>query len=95
MEAPPSKGLFQERWDILKRNKMAYGSFWFLMFLLALAFFGKVLTRYIVIFDPKVVRLSEKFLSPLTVFKSSITPLEDAPTFGIYLFKCYIVAAFR
>ena len=86
MEVPPSKGLFHERWDILKRNKMAYGSFWFLMFLLALAFFGKVLTRYIVVFDPKVVRLSEKFLPPLTVFKSSITPLEDAPTFGIYLF---------
>ena len=86
MEAPPSKGLFQERWDILKRNTMAYGSFWFLMFLLALAFFGKILTRYIVVFDPKVVRLSEKFLPPLTVFKSSITPLEDAPTFGIYLF---------
>ena len=86
IQAPPSKGLFQERWDILKRNTMAYGSFWFLMFLLALAFFGKILTRYIVVFDPKVVRLSEKFLPPLTVFKSSITPQEDAPTVGIYLF---------
>ncbi len=83
---PPSKGLFQERWDILKRNRMAYGSFWFLMFLLALAFFGKVLTRYIVVFDPKIVRLSEKFLPPLTTFSSTITPREDAPTFGVYLF---------
>jgi len=83
---PPSKGLFQERWDILKRNTMAYGSFWFLMSLLALAFLGKVLTQYIVVFDPKIVRLSEKFLPPLTVFKSSITPIEDAPAFGVYLF---------
>ena len=83
---PPSKGLFQERWDILKRNKMAYGSFWFLMSLLALAFLGKILTQYIVVFDPKTVRLSEKFLPPLTMFKSFITPKEDAPTFGIYLF---------
>ena len=83
---PPSKGIFKERWDTLKRNKMAYGSFWFLMSLLALAFFGKVLTRYIVVFDPKIVRLSEKFLPPLTVFTSSITPKEDAPAFGVYLF---------
>ena len=83
---PPSKGLFQERWDILKRNRMAYSSFWFLMFLLTLAFLGKLLTRYIVIFDPKIVRLSEKFLPPLTAFTSSITPKEDAPTFGIYFF---------
>jgi peptide/nickel transport system permease protein len=83
---PPSKGIFKDRWDILKRNTMAYGSFWFLMSLLALALFGKVLTRYIVVFDPKIVRLSEKFLPPLTVFTSSITPKEDAPAFGVYLF---------
>ena len=83
---PPSKGLFQERWDILKRNRMAYASFWFLMFLLVLAFLGKLLTRYIVVFDPKIVRLSEKFLPPLTPFTGSITPKEDAPTFGIYFF---------
>ena len=83
---PPSKGIFKERWDTLKRNTMAYGSFWFLMSLLALALFGKVLTRYIVVFDPKIVRLSEKFLPPLTVFTSSITPKEDAPAFGVYLF---------
>ena len=80
---PPSKGIFQERWDILKRDRMAYASFWFLMSLLVLAFFGKLLTRYIVIFDPKIVRLSEKFLPPLTAFTSAITPKENAPTFGI------------
>ena len=83
---PPSKGIFQERWDILKRDRMAYASFWFLMSLLVLAFFGKLLTRYIVVFDPKIVRLSEKFLPPLTAFTSAITPKENAPTFGIYLF---------
>ena len=60
----PSKGLFQERWDIFKRNRMAYASFWFLMFLLALAFLGKLLTRFIVIFDPKIVR--EKWNSHLS-----------------------------
>ena len=83
---PPSKGLFQERWDIFKRNRIAYGSFWSLMSMFILAFFGKVFTQFIIIFDPKIVRLSEKFLPPLTVFKSTITPKEDGPTLGIYLF---------
>ena len=83
--APSSKGLFQERWDILKRNRMAYASFWFLMFLLGLAVLGKVFTQFVVVFDPKVVRLSEKFLPPLTTFTSTLTPKEDAPTLGIYL----------
>ncbi|PIP72682.1 MAG: peptide ABC transporter permease [Nitrospinae bacterium CG22_combo_CG10-13_8_21_14_all_47_10] len=82
---PPSKGLFQERWDILKRNRMAYASFWFLIFLLALAVLGKVFTQAVVVFDPKVVRLSEKFLPPFTAFTSTLTPEEDAPVLGIYL----------
>ena len=83
---PPSKGLFKERWDIFKRNRIAYGSFWSLMSMFVLAFFGKVFTQFIIIFDPKIVRLSEKFLPPLTVFTSTITPKEDGPTLGIYLF---------
>ncbi len=82
---PPSKGLFQERWDILKRNRMAYASLLFLVFLLVLSVLGKVLTQVVVVFDPKIVRLSEKFLPPLTPFTSTLTPNEDAPTFGIYL----------
>jgi len=82
---PPSKGLFQERWDILKRNRLAYASFWFLMFLLGLAVLGKIFTQTVVVFDPKVVRLSEKFLPPLTPFTSILTPKEDAPVLGIYL----------
>jgi peptide/nickel transport system permease protein len=81
----PSKGLFQERWTILKRNRMAYASFWFLMALFALAIMGKVFTQNIIVFDPKIVRLSEKFLPPLTPYTSIITPEEDAPAMGIYL----------
>jgi peptide/nickel transport system permease protein len=80
----PSKGLFQERWDILKRNRMAYASYWFLVSLFGLAILGKVLTQTIVVFDPKVVRLSEKFLPPLTPFTSTLTPKADAPALGIY-----------
>ena len=81
----PSKGLFQERWDILKRNRRAYVSFWFLIVLFVLALLGKVFTQNIILFDPKIVRLSEKFLPPLTPFASTITPKEDAPLVGIYL----------
>ena len=81
----PAQGLFQERWDILKRNRMAYASYWFLISLFGLAILGKVLTQMVVVFDPKVVRLSEKFLPPLTPFTSTLTPEEDAPALGIYL----------
>ena len=81
---PPSTGLFQERWNILKRNRMAYASFWFLIALFTFAIMGKVLTQDIVIFNPKTVRLSEKFLPPLTPYTSKITPKEDAPIMGVY-----------
>ena len=83
---PPAKGLFHESWDIFKRNRIAYGSFWSLMSMFLLAFFGKVFTQYIVIFDPKIVRLSEKFLPPLTIFTSTTTPKEEGPALGVYLF---------
>ena len=83
---PSSKGLFQERWDIFKRNRIAYGSFWSLISMFVLAFFGKIFTQYIIIFDPKIVRLSEKFLPPLTIFTSTTTPKEEGPALGVYLF---------
>ena len=82
---PPSKGLFQERWSILKRNSMAYASYWFLIALFAFAIMGKVLTQNIVIFDPKTVRLSEKFLPPLTPYASKVSVKEDVPFIGVYL----------
>ncbi len=81
----PAKGLFRERWDILKRNRMAYASYWFLISMFGLAILGKVLTQTVVMFDPKVVRLSEKFLPPLTPFTSTLTPEEDSPALGVYL----------
>ena len=81
----PEMGLFREQWRIFKRNPMAHASFLFLMGFLVLAVFAKGLTSWVVVFDPQMVRLSEKFLPPLTVFTSEITPQEDAPKFGIYL----------
>jgi len=81
----PTASLFEERWDIFKRNHLAYFSFIFLMVLFVFAIIGKILTRWIVLFDPKLVRLSEKLLPPLTPFTSKIIPTEDAPMFNIYI----------
>ena len=80
----PVVSLFEERWNIFKLNRLAYFSFIFLIFLLVLALLGKVLTRWIVVFDPQLVRLPEKFLPPLTPFTSIIVSAEDAPMFNIY-----------
>jgi peptide/nickel transport system permease protein len=80
----PVVSLFEERWSIFKLNRLAYSSFIFLIFLLVLALLGKALTRWIVVFDPQLVRLPEKFLPPLTPFTSIIVAAEDAPMFNIY-----------
>ena len=81
----PSVSLLEERWRIFKRNRLAYASYLYLLLLLIVAAVGKVLTRWIIVFDPRTVRLSEKFLPPLTAFTSTITPEEDAPAFDMYL----------
>jgi peptide/nickel transport system permease protein len=81
----PTASLFEERWDIFKRNHLAYFSFIFLMVLFVFAIIGKILTRWVVLFDPKLVRLSEKLLPPLTPFTSKIIPTEDAPMFNMYI----------
>ena len=81
----PTASLFEERWDVFKRNHLAYFSFIFLMVLFVFAIIGKMLTRWVVLFDPKLVRLSEKLLPPLTPFNSKIIPTEDAPMFNMYI----------
>ena len=81
----PTASLFEERWDIFKRNHLAYFSFIFLMVLFIFAIIGKILTRWVVLFDPKLVRMPEKFLPPLTPFTSKIIPIEEAPMFNIYI----------
>ena len=81
----PAVGLLEERWHIFKRNRLAFGSYLFLLALLIVAIVGKAITRWYVVFDPQTVRLSEKFLPPFTSFTSRITSAEDAPAFNIYL----------
>ncbi|NIP99849.1 MAG: ABC transporter permease subunit [Nitrospinaceae bacterium] len=75
----------REKWNIFRKDWSAVVSLWFLAFLFVVAVAGKLLTLYSEPFNPATVRLSEKFLPPLSVFKSDIVKPEDAPPFGIYL----------
>ncbi|MFQ5443220.1 MAG: ABC transporter permease [Nitrospinales bacterium] len=83
-ELIPGGGLFQENWRIFKRNRPALYSLIFLGGLLVVAVLSKILTEWIVIFDPSMVRLAEKFLPPMTLYNPELTPPDEAPAFGIY-----------
>jgi len=76
---------FREKWNLFRKNRGAVFSLWFLIFLLILSIAAIVLTQYSAPFNPATVRLSEKFLPPLTPFTSDLVKLEDAPPFGMYL----------
>ncbi len=76
---------FREKWNLFRKNRGAVFSLWFLIFLLILSIAGKLLTLYSPPFNPATVRLSEKFLPPLTPFKSDLVKQADAPPFAIYL----------
>lgn len=76
---------FLEKWNVFRKNRGAVISLWFLAFLFMLSIAAKLLTLYSASFNPATVRLSEKFLPPLTPFKSDLVKPEDAPPFGIYL----------
>ncbi len=76
---------FREKWNLFRKNRGAVFSLWFLVFLLILSIAAVLLTQYSPPFNPATVRLSEKFLQPMTPFKSDLVQPEDAPPFGIYL----------
>ena len=76
---------FQEKWNLFRKNRSAVISLWFLIFLFVLSIVAVLLTKYSPPFDPATVRLSEKFLPPLTSFTSTLVKAEDAPPFGVYL----------
>ena len=75
----------REKWNVFRKNRGALFSLWFLIFLFGLSITAVLLTKYSTPFNPATVRLSEKFLPPMTPFKSEIVPPEDAPPFDIYL----------
>ena len=53
--------------------------------LLITAIAGKALTEWVVVFDPEVVRLPEKFLPPFSVSLTTDVPVQDRPFGGLYL----------
>jgi peptide/nickel transport system permease protein len=72
-----------EVWRHLRRDWLAGVGLVVLALLLATAVLGKVLTEWVVIFDPSLVRLPEKLLPPLSV--AGGLPADQLPVFGRYL----------
>ena len=81
--APPETP-WQEFLRIFKKDYQALFGFWVLMLLLLTALAGKALTEWWVIFDPEVVRLTDKFLPPMATPSPDSLPT-DRPFGGIYL----------
>ncbi len=73
-----------EFWRVLKRDRLVLGALGVLATLVVAAVAGKVLTEWVVVFDPATVRLIDKFMPPLSPV-SEVLPVEDRPRFGVYL----------
>ncbi len=81
--APPETP-WQEFLRIFRKDYQALLGFWVLILLLITAVSGKALTEWWVVFDPEVVRLTDKFLPPFSLPSSDSLPA-DRPFGGIYL----------
>ena len=84
-ELPESETPWQESMRLFKKDRLALMGAYVLGLLLITAFLGKALTEWVVVFDPEVVRLPEKFLPPLSASLADKVPVEDRPIGGIYL----------
>ena len=82
--APPETP-WQEFWRVFKKDKLALGSMVILIGLLLVGLSGKIFTEWVVVFDPEVVRLPDKFKPPLSVPSSGVIPEQDLPALGLYL----------
>ncbi|MDR4495028.1 MAG: ABC transporter permease [Nitrospirales bacterium] len=81
--APPETP-WEEFLRIFKKDYQALLGFLVLVLLLITALAGKALTEWWVVFDPQVVRLTDKFLPPLSVPSPDSIPA-DRPFAGVYL----------
>ena len=84
-ELPESETPWQESLRLFKKDRLALMGAYVLGLLLVTAFLGKALTEWVVVFDPEVVRLPEKFLPPLSPSIAEEVPSQDRPVGGIYL----------
>ena len=84
IDLPASETPWQEVWRIFRQDHLALAGVIVLGLLLISAIAGKVLTEWVVVFDPATVRLPDKFQPPLSVVSAQI-PLPDRPVLGRYL----------
>jgi len=84
-ELPLGETPWQETLRIFKKDRLAVVGSIVLVLLILTAVFGKALTEWVVVFDPEVVRLPDKFKPPLSFPSEDIVPPEDLPSVGIYL----------
>ena len=80
----PQETPWEEFLRVFTKDYQALFGFWVLVLLLLMAMTGKVLTEWWVVFDPEVVRLTDKFLPPLSVPSPDSIPT-DRPFGGVYL----------
>lgn len=74
----------QEFWRLFKQNRLAMAGLVVLAALLVAALGGKLLTEWIVTFNPETVRLADKLRAPFSGV-SDLIHSSDAPRLGFYL----------
>lgn len=84
-ELPPPETPWTEFWRIFRKDRLAMIGLVVLCLLLVAAVAGKALTEWVVVFDPEVVRLPDKFLPPMSTPSGDLIPEHDVPTLGVYL----------
>jgi peptide/nickel transport system permease protein len=73
-----------EVWRQLRRDRLASAGLVVLCVLVVTALLGKLLTEWVVVFDPTLVRLPEKLLPPLAPAGAEL-PAGQGPLLGRYL----------
>src|SRR5215470_8800404 len=81
----PVLSLRGEVWRQLRRDRLALTGLAVLALLLVTALLGKLLTEWVVVFDPTAVRLPEKLLPPLSLAHAAALHPEQVPALGRYL----------
>jgi peptide/nickel transport system permease protein len=82
---PIGASLRGEVWRALRRDRLAMAGLVVLALLFVTALLGKLLTEWVVVFDPTLVRLPEKLLPPLAPAGADGLPADLVPVFGRYL----------
>lgn len=84
-ELAPSVSLRGEVWRHVRRDRLALAGLVVLALLFATALAGKLLTEWVVVFDPTLVRLPEKLLPPFAEARAELLPEGQLPVLGRYL----------